>query len=391
VNLVDVIIILLVAGAAVHGYLLGAAVQVATAVGLGAGLAAGAALAPVVSRAGGSPTARAVLALGTLVVVTIVLTGLGRTFGARLWERVHRGALGRVDALGGAAFGGVVTLLFCWLVASIAARLPAPTVASEVQHSAILRALDGELTAPPRLFARIGRLVDPLGFPDVFAQFEPGAAPSLPLPGDPVVQAAVAAGAASTVKIEGVGCGEIQEGSGFVAAPGLVITNAHVVAGVGQPVVLDRAGRHRAQAVLFDPRLDVAVLRTTGLVGRPLPLLGGNVGRGSDDAVLGYPGGGPFRAVPAVVLTELPALGRDIYGRSLTARTIYELRADVRPGNSGGPLLRPDGTVVGVVFARSSRNPNLGFALTSVDARSRLASAEAQGTAAVSTGPCAAG
>jgi S1-C subfamily serine protease len=103
---------------------------------------------------------------------------------------------------------------------------------------------------------------------------------------------------------------------------------------------------------------------------------------------LGYPGGGPFRAVPAVVLSEIPGLGRDIYGKSLSAREVYQLRAEVRPGNSGGPLVRPDGTVVGVIFARSSLNPQLGFALTSAEVTGRVATAEAQ-RVPVSTGPCA--
>jgi S1-C subfamily serine protease len=258
-----------------------------------------------------------------------------------------------------------------------------------VQHSAILRALDDHLPNQPRVLARVGRLFNPFGFPDVFAQFEPNAAPSLPLPADPVVRAAVAAAAPSTLKIEGFACGDIQEGSGFVVAPGMVATNAHVVAGVRAPAVLDRAGSHRSTPVFFDPKEDIAVLRVSGLTEPALRLLPSTVGRGTEGVALGYPGGGPLHASPAVVLSEVSALGRDIYGRSLTVRDVYQLRADIRPGNSGGPLVRPDGTVAGVVFARSSLNPDLGFALTSASVRARVASAEAS-THAVTTGPCAA-
>jgi S1-C subfamily serine protease len=204
-----------------------------------------------------------------------------------------------------------------------------------------------------------------------------------------VVRAAVAAAGASTVKIEGSGCGGISEGSGFVVAPDLVVTNAHVVAGIKRPFVIDKDGVHRTSTVLFDPKLDVAVLRTQGVKDPPLQLLARPVARGTEAAVLGYPGGGPFQAKPAVVLSEAPAVGRDIYGRGITTRDIYQLRADVRPGNSGGPLVRSDGFVVGVVFARSSLNPDLGFALTSVDVRDRVTQAEARrGT--VTTGSCAA-
>jgi S1-C subfamily serine protease len=167
----------------------------------------------------------------------------------------------------------------------------------------------------------------------------------------------------------------------------MVATNAHVVAGVRAPSVLDRAGLHRSTPVFFDPKEDIALLRVSGLTEPALRLLPSTVGRGTEGVALGYPGGGPLHASPAVVLSEVSALGRDIYGRSLTVRDVYQLRADVRPGNSGGPLVRPDGTVAGVVFARSSLNPDLGFALTSASVRARITSAEAS-TQQVGTGPC---
>src|SRR4051812_34890047 len=182
---------------------------------------------------------RALLTLGTLLVVTTVVTGLARTVGIALWGRLHRSPLGRVDAAGGAIVGAVGALLTVWLLAPGPPRLPLPGLTDQIQHSSILRARDDNLSAPPRVFARIGRLLDPFGFPDVFAQFEPEPAPSLPLPADPLVRAAVAAAGPSTVKIEGTGCGGIQEGSGFVVAPGLIMTNAHVVAGIRRPMVFD--------------------------------------------------------------------------------------------------------------------------------------------------------
>jgi S1-C subfamily serine protease len=368
--------------------MVGAVVQVASLLGLAGGLALAAVLAPIVQRLGGSPFAKILLTIATLVVVTGVLSGLARTAGVRVWAALRRSPLQRVDSVAGALVGGVATLLVAWLVGGMVARIPAPQLTDEIQHSKILRALDDHLPAQPEVFARIGRLFNPLGFPDVFAQFEPNPAPSLPLPPDPVVRAAVAAAGQSTLKIEGIGCSAIQEGSGFVVAPDLVVTNAHVVAGVSRPVVIDKAGTHRATAVLFDPKMDVAVLRTSGLREPSLRLFPGIVGRGAEGAALGYPGGGPFRAVPAVVLSELPAVGRDIYGRSLIARDVYQLRAEIRPGNSGGPLVRADGTVVGVIFARSSLNPSVGFALTSEEVRSRVAAADAR-SVPTSTGPCA--
>jgi S1-C subfamily serine protease len=200
----------------------------------------------------------------------------------------------------------------------------------------------------------------------------------------------VARDGASTVKIVGFGCGQIQEGSGFVVAPGLVVTNAHVVAGIAGPMVQDASGSHPTSVVLFDPSYDLAVMRVQGLSERPLSLDPSQVARGVQAAVLGYPNGGPFTAVPAGVLAEFEAQGRDIYGQGLTLRNVYEIQSLVRPGNSGGPLVQPDGDVIGVVFSRSTTDGNIGYALTSPDVRSRVLLAEST-SRQVGTGPCLAG
>ncbi len=140
--------------------------------------------------------------------------------------------------------------------------------------------------------------------------------------------------------------------------------------------------------VLFDPALDVAVLRTTGLAGTALPVLNDEVGRGQGGAVLGYPGGGAFNAGPAAILRKFIATGRDIYGRDLTRRDVYQVQANIRQGNSGGPFVRQDGTVLGVVFAASTSESNIGYALTSQEIVPRVQ--QARGSGEVDTGPCAA-
>jgi S1-C subfamily serine protease len=210
----------------------------------------------------------------------------------------------------------------------------------------------------------------------------------------------VGADAPSTVKIEGTGCGVIREGSGFVVAPGLVVTNAHVVAGILSPFAIDEFGRHPATAALYDPRLDIAVLRVPGLRDPPSTPLQGSalVARGSTAAVLGYPEGGPFAAVPAGVADAFDATGLDIYGNATVTREIYELDAVVQPGNSGGPLVASgdaadgirDGTVIGVVFARSTTNADVGYALALPAVNHDIAEAESSDST-VSTGACAAG
>src|SRR2546421_4987931 len=153
--------------------MLGATVQVASLLGLAAGLSSGAALAPVVSRLGGSPFTRALLSLATVVVVTGLIAGLARTAGLRAWRAIRRGGLARFDSAAGVLVAGGGTLLACWILASTAARLPTPGLASQIQDSAILRSLDRRLPPPPTVFARLGPLFNPLRFPDVFPPLEP--------------------------------------------------------------------------------------------------------------------------------------------------------------------------------------------------------------------------
>lgn len=388
-NTVDLLILLLVASAVVHGVLLGAAVQGLSFGGFWLGLSLGAAAAPAVAGLTAEPTGKALLSLATLLGAATLLAGVGREIGVRVWGGLRRVHLGWLDSGLGAVVAGGATLLACWLVASMLATAPVLGVAGEIQDSTILRRVDERLPPAPAVFSRIQRLIQARGFPQVFAELQPRPAPRLPAPAAPEVRAAVNRAAASTVRIVGSGCGGVLNGSGFVAAPGLVVTNAHVVAGIDRPVVQDRRGNHPATPVLFDPALDIAVLRASGLAGAPLPLLPGTVDRGTSGAVIGYPGGGGLDAQPAVVLARYDAVGRDIYSRGLTRRSVYELQARVRSGNSGGPVVRADGTVIGVVFSRSTLDPAVGYALTSDEVLSRLRSAQ-QGGGQADTGRCAA-
>ncbi len=140
--------------------------------------------------------------------------------------------------------------------------------------------------------------------------------------------------------------------------------------------------------VLFDPRLDIAVLYVQNTPGPPLDLDPDEVERGTQGAVLGYPGGGPFDPEPAAVRRELHAVGRDIYGNSVVERDVYELQADVRPGNSGGPFVLKGGKVVGVVFAASTTEGDVGYALTSAEVIPKLSKAKTR-TEPVATDGCA--
>lgn len=387
-NLIDLSIILLVVLAAVHGVSQGAALQVFSFGGLWLGFVGGAALAPFVSGFASSATAKAFLTLVILFGGAVVIGAAGRQIGVRAWGFLHRLKLGAADSILGAGVASMATLAAVWLLALTLSAGPSQQIASAIQESAIARTLIEKLPPAPTVFARMKQLVDSSGFPQVFEGLEPTPAPPVAVPSDPAVTAAAEAAGAATVKILGLGCGGVQEGTGFVAAPGLVVTNAHVVAGIRRPTVEDRRGRHPATPVLFDPKLDVAVLRTSGLAAGPLPIANHDVKRGEGGAVLGYPGGGPFKAGGAAVLREFEAVGRDIYGSELSRRNVYQLQAVIRPGNSGGPFVRPNGEVIGVVFASSTTDGDVGYALTSTEVVPRIEQARGR-TAAVDTGPCA--
>ena len=173
-----------------------------------------------------------------------------------------------------------------------------------------------------------------------------------------------------------------------VVGNGMVATNAHVVAGIDKLFVQDLKGSHAAKTVWFDPNLDFAVLRVSGLSEPSLTLAVSTVGRGTPAAVLGYPGGGAFNASPAAVIDEITAVGRNIYGSGHTVRDVYELRADVIPGNSGGPLVASNGQVIGVIFAESTTYKHVGYALTTSQVRSELQQVATR-TQPVSNSSCA--
>jgi S1-C subfamily serine protease len=175
--------------------------------------------------------------------------------------------------------------------------------------------------------------------------------------------------AQSVLRIAGTAyeCGQNQTGTGFVVSQGRVVTNAHVVAGVSQPVVeMPDGGAMPGRVVYFDTKRDLAVLAVDNLPSQPLPLSRDLPG-GSQAAFAGYPHGGPFQSKPATVQDIATVLVPDIYGNNPSPEDIYRLAGDVQPGNSGGPLLTTDGQVAGVIFAKATSDAEVGFAITMSD------------------------
>jgi len=389
-NVLDLIIVIAVLMAVGRGATSGFVRQIFSLGGFLGGLMLGAAIAPYFGRLVGDPALRSVIILLVVLAVATAIGGLGEVAGHYLAHWAEKLRIGALDNVLGAVFGGITILLSFWLIASMIVGTPYLALNQLVNGSGIIRSLDRSLPPAPTVISRLVRLVDPNGFPRVFTGLEPLVGGSVTPATTAEVASAIRADQASTVKVEGSGCGGLVSGSGFVAAAGLVMTNAHVVAGIANPTVIDAFGRHNATVVEFDPNMDIAVLRADNLAGPVLPLETKEMAPGTHAVVLGYPGGGPFAAVEAGIIDERLATGRNIYDAGITDREIYSLQTVVQPGNSGGPLVLADGRVIGLVFARSENNSNLGYALTAAEITARLHDA-INSRGSTGSGACAAG
>ncbi|MGO9198068.1 MAG: MarP family serine protease [Acidimicrobiales bacterium] len=389
-DLLDWIIVLFVIAAAIHGLRLGAAVQLLSYAGALVGLVLGVVLVSVVSPHIHGQFPRSFVSLLLLLAPCALGWGVGRQIGARLWGHLQGHPLAHLDAAAGAAIAMAGTLVFVWLLASVMVNLPVRTISTQIEDSFIIRGVANAMPPIPTELASVEHLLNQDGFP--IPVLQPGSVAPVKMPTAGAVASAVSAAGISTVRVAAYGCDNgdlVEKGSAFVVARGIVVTNAHVVAGATHIVVRDTVGDHAAVPILFDPEYDLAVLRVHGLADPSLAIDPNFVGRGAGAAVLGYPGGGEFNAQPAGVLDRLDATGDDIYNQKETTRQIYELQALVRPGNSGGPLVEPDGLVIGVVFSRSASDNGIGYALASPGVLKRVHEAEREPEdLTVGTGAC---
>jgi len=390
-DLLDLLLLLACAGFAVSGYRQGFIIGVLSFVGFFGGGVLGARYATTMHSWFGGHGRSAVFGL----VVVFVAAAIGQILATVVGDVVRRKVTWRparqVDAVAGAAVSVISVLLVAWFLGTALAHSALTGVARQIQHSRVLTAIDRVMPGSAKTWdAAFRRLVQQNGFPQVFGAI--GAERIVPVsPPDPRVAGsrAVAIAQPDIVKITGVApsCHRQLEGSGFLYANEHVMTNAHVVAGVRSPSVLTSDGRTLdATVVLYDPRRDVAVLYVPGFSRAPLSFAG-VAKQGESAVVAGYPQNGPFRAVAARIRARQPAQGPDIYQSRQVTREIYAVYATVRPGNSGGPLLAPDGRVYGVVFAASVDDPNTGYALTASEVASDAA-AGAGRTSGTSTQGC---
>src|SRR4051812_9906976 len=391
-DFLDILLIAVCIGFAISGYRQGFLIGVLSFVGFLGGGVLGAKYAPALHGAISGPGDRSPL-FGLLIVFVaatigqLAATALGLSLRRRItWEPARV-----VDSAGGAVVSVVSVLLVAWLVGSALAHSAVTSVARQVRHSALLTGIDAVMPQSiPTWFSAFRRLIDENGFPQVFGAIGPERIVKVPPPDPRIANSrAVRIAQPDIVKITGVApsCRRQLEGSGFLYAPEHVMTNAHVVAGVQGPTVTAPDGRsYPAQVVLYDSKRDVAVLRVPGFDRAPLSFAGA-AKRGQSAVVAGYPENGPFRPVAARVRGVESARGPDIYQSSQVTREIYSVYAVVRPGNSGGPLLAPDGRVYGVVFAAAVEDRHTGYALTAAEVAGD-AQAGAHATTPVSTRGC---
>ncbi|MFI0943324.1 MarP family serine protease [Streptomyces sp. NPDC021020] len=373
-NALDFLLILAAVWFAVVGYRQGFVVGVMSVVGfIGGGLVAIYLLPLLWDKATGDADPGSV-AVVTAVAIVIVCASVGQAFtthlGNKLRTKITWSPARAVDASGGALVNVLAMLLVAWLIGSALATTALPTIGREVRSSKVLLGVSRVMPSQADTwFDNFSTTLAQNGLPQVFGTFGAEPITSVPAPDPALVNNPVVATARrSIVKVVGTapGCGKVLEGSGFVFAPGKVMTNAHVVGGVSEPTVqVGGKGRlHDAKVVLYDWQRDIAVLDVPGLDAPALHFATTDEHTRDDAIVAGFPENGGFDVRAARVRDRITANGPDIYHRGTVHRDVYSLYATVRQGNSGGPLLTPDGKVAGVVFAKSLDDSNTGYALT---------------------------
>jgi len=391
VNPLDVLLVLVTIGYGLSGYWQGFVSGAAATVGLLLGGATGVWLVPQFLDNLDPSVGVSLAALLAVLLLASVGQALGAYTGSQLRDRITWNPVRWLDAVGGSALSMAAALIVAWALGYAISGARLPVIADAVRSSKVLARIDKVM--PERaddLLAAFNRIVDTTLFPRYLEPFAPERIVDVARPTAKVLrQPEVIAARDSVVKVlgESVECGRTVEGSAFAYAAGRVMTNAHVVAGVDDPVVVAGDRHLNATVVVYDPDLDVAVLAVDRLSVPPLDF-DMSARRGRSAAVLGFPENGPYDAQPARIRAEQRLRSPDIYDEGTVTREVYSIRGLVRSGNSGGPLVSARGDVYGVVFAASLSDSDTGYALT---AEQVAADAKAGRTRSrqVSTGSCA--
>ncbi|MFF7726427.1 MarP family serine protease [Streptomyces sp. NPDC008001] len=397
-NVLDIVLLIAAVWFAVVGYRQGFVVGVLSVIGfIGGGLVAVYVL-PVIWDSATDEATPGMAAAIAAVVIVIVCASVGQAATTHLGNKLRRhitwSPARALDATGGSLVNVLAMLLVAWLIGSALAGTSLPTLGKEVRNSKVL--LGVARVVPPQAntwFADFSTVLAQNGFPQVFAPFSTEPITNVPAPDPGLAGSPVATEAQrSIVKVVGTApsCGKVLEGTGFVFAPQRVMTNAHVVGGVDEPTVqVGGQGRqYEAKVVLYDWKRDIAVLDVPALEAPELRFAPGDAESGKGAIVAGFPENGSYDVRAARVRSRVQANGPDIYRRGNVRRDVYSLYTVVRQGNSGGPLLTPDGRVYGVVFAKSLDDAETGYALTADEVRGDAASGR-RATERVNTQGCA--
>ncbi|MFB6618719.1 MarP family serine protease [Streptomyces sp. NPDC085524] len=374
-NVLDILLLVAAVWFAIVGYRQGFVVGILSVIGfLGGGLIAVSLLPLVWNRLtdNGSQVSTTVVVISVVVIIVFASVGQALTthLGSRLRRRITWSPARVLDATGGAVVNVVAMLLVAWLIGLLVAGTSIPTLGKEVRSSRVLLGVSRVLPDQANTwFSDFRSTLERNGFPQVFTPFSNEPIPQVQAPDPDLVTSPVTEQAkGSIVKVVGTApsCSKVLEGTGFVFAPGKVMTNAHVVGGVAEPTVqIGGEGKlYDGKVVLYDWARDIAVLDVPKLKAPPLEFTEKDAVSGNDAIVAGFPENGAYDVRAARVRGRINANGPDIYHRGTVRRDVYSLFATVRQGNSGGPLLTPDGKVYGVVFAKSLDDPNTGYALT---------------------------
>ena len=389
-NFLDWVLVAVAVAYGISGFRQGFVVGALSTLGLLAGGATGIVLSPLLLDRFAPSLTVSFAALVLVLFAASLGQAVGALVGAAIRERITWRPVYALDALGGAALSAAAVLLVAWALGVAVSGAGLPAMSPVVRSSTVLKAVDRTLPGrADQLLQAFNDVVDASFFPRYLEPFVPERIRPVPAPTAKVLRDRdVVRAGISVVKILGTSdeCGRSVEGSGFVYAPERVMTNAHVVAGMDEPVIEVSDERYDAVPVVYNPDVDLAVLAVEGLPTPALPFQR-SAELGAASAVLGYPENGPFQAVPARIRARQQLRSPDIYGDGVVIRDVWSLYAEVRPGNSGGPVVSKRGQVIGVVFAASVTDAQTGYAVTARQAR-HDAAAGRQRSGAVDTGDC---
>ena len=392
-NFLDILVVLLVIAAAISGFRQGLITAMFTLVTAIAGAIAAIRLAPLLMELVDDSTAKIAIGIACVVVGVGIGEVAGSTVGKAISNKVSWRPAQAVDRTLGLFGYSIAVLIVIWLIAVPLASVPVPWLSSAIRGSAVLGKVDEVMPSQAQdVSSRLREVFNDSGFPAILDPLAPTPNTSVDPP-DPTVAgtAGVAAAEQSILKVRAVAesCARRMEGTGFVIGAGKVMTNAHVVAGSDRAVVETDQGSLEGTVVLYDAQRDLAVLDVPELTAPALVFASQDAEPGSDAIVAGYPLDGPYTLTPARIRASIQLRGPNIYADSTVTREVYTLRAQVRPGNSGGPLLAPDGTVLGVIFGAAIDEADVGFALTADEVQSVVQAGLTDGSAA-STQACTA-